>query len=127
MSEKSLVSYTLLHLSFRLKVPPHVLLAEAREAARVIASTEGLIWKIWLSQGEEFEMGGVYLFATREAAEAYLEHPVVKAVGNNPAVLSTHSQLWEVNSSLSALTRAPLPNHWGQSSVLQTLIAGGLQ
>ena len=52
-------------------------------------------------------MGGMYLFANREAAEAYLKHPVVQAVRSNPAVVSTRSEIWDVESSLSALTRAP--------------------
>lgn len=104
MSEKSATTYTLLHLRFKCGVPPHALLSRSREAAGIIASVEGLIWKIWLSQEDEFEMGGMYLFANRETAEAYLNHPVIQTVRSNPAVVSTESQLWEVESSLSALT-----------------------
>jgi len=96
MSEKSAASCTVLHLRFKLRVPPHVLLTRSREAARMLASVKGLIWKIWVSQEEEFEMGGVYLFANRETAEAYLKHPVVEAVRSNPAVVFTQSQLWDV-------------------------------
>src|SRR5215469_18382550 len=110
MSEKSATAYTVLHLRFKLRASPAVFLAHTREAATRIASVEGLIWKIWLLHEEEFEMGGTYLFANRETAEAYLNHPVIQAVRSNPAVVSTQSQLWDVESSLSALTRAPLPN-----------------
>jgi hypothetical protein len=109
MSEKSATTYTVLHLRFKLRVPPDVFLAKSREAATVIASVEGLVWKIWILQQEKLEMGGMYLFANREAAEAYLNRPVTQAVRSNPAVVSTESQLWDVESSLSALTRAPLP------------------
>jgi len=108
MSENSASAYTVLHLRFTLQVPPGVMLAHSREAATIIASVEGLIWKIWVSQEEEFEMGGIYLFANRETAEAYLNHPVIQAVCGNPAVVSTESQLWDIESSLSALTRASL-------------------
>lgn len=108
MSENSASAYTVLHLRFKLQVPPGVMLAHSREAATIIASVEGLIWKIWVSQEEEFEMGGIYLFANRETAEAYLNHPVIQAVCGNPAVVSTESQLWDIESSLSALTRASL-------------------
>jgi hypothetical protein len=76
-------------------------------------------------QEEEFEMGGMYLFANRETAEAYLNHPVVQAVRSNPAVVSTHSQLWDVESSLSALTRAPLRDICVQYSEPDALVAGG--
>src|SRR5215472_9262871 len=125
MLEKSATTYTVLHLRFRLRVPPGVMLAHSREAATIIASVEGLIWKIWVLQEEEFEMGGLYLFANRETAEAYVNHPVVQAVCSNPAVVSTESQLWDIESSLSALTRAPL---WGirpQHSKPDALVAGG--
>jgi hypothetical protein len=124
MSENSINAYTVLHLRFKLRVPPSVMLAHSREAATIIASVEGLIWKIWVSQEEEFEMGGLYLFANRETAEAYLNHPVVHAVCSNPAVVSTESQLWDVESSLSALTRAPLQGI-PQYSKPDALVAGG--
>ena len=125
MSEKSVSTYTILHLRFKLRVPPNVLLAHGREAATIIASVDGLIWKIWVLQEEEFEMGGMYLFANRETAEAYLNHPAIQAVRSNPAVVSTHSELWDVESSLSALTRGPLPDTYAQPSEADAVMAGG--
>ena len=125
MSQKSAITYSVLHLRFKLRVPPDLLLAQSREAATIIASVEGLIWKIWVLQEEEFEMGGIYLFANRETAEAYLKHPVIQAICSNPAVVSSHSQLWDVESSLSALTRAPLQGFFAQYSAPVALMAGG--
>ncbi len=125
MSEKSATTCTVLHLRFKLRVSPDVVLAHSREAATAIASVEGLIWKIWVVQKEQFEMGGIYLFANRETAEAYLNHPVFQAVRSNPAVVSTQSQLWDVESSLSALTRAPLRDIREQDSEPNALLAGG--
>jgi hypothetical protein len=125
MSEKNATTYAVLHLRFKLRVPPDVLLAKSREAAVTIASVKGLIWKVWLVQEEELEMGGMYLFANRETAEAYLNHRVIQAVRSNPAVVSTQSQLWDVESSLSALTRAPLGDVRVQSSEPEALSAGG--
>jgi hypothetical protein len=125
MSEKSATASTILHLRFKLRVPPDVLLAKSREAANVIASVEGLIWKIWVMQEEEFELGGIYLFANREAAEAYLNHPVIQALCLNPAVVSTQSQIWDIEDSLSAITRAPLPDVSAQYSEPEALVAGG--
>ena len=109
MSEKSATTYTVLHLRFKLRVPPDVLLAHSREAATIIASVEGLIWKIWVMQEEEFEMGGMYLFANRETAEAYLNHPVIQAVRSSPAVVSAHSQIWDVETF-------PLGSHAGPAA-----------
>jgi len=124
MSEKSASQYTFLHLRFKLRVPPQALIAHSREAATTIASIEGLIWKIWVLQEEQSEIGGMYLFADREAAKAYLNHPVVQAVRSNPAVVSTESQLWDVENSLSALTRAPLQDVFVSSQPV-ALVAGG--
>ena len=125
MPHKRSTTCSVLHLRFKLRVPPAVLLAECGEAATVIASVEGLIWKIWVLQQEEGEMGGMYLFADRETAEAYLNHPVIQAVRSNPAVVSTKSELWDVESSLSALTRAPLQDISAQYSEPAALLAGG--
>jgi hypothetical protein len=125
MSEKSAITYTVLQLRFKLRMPPDVFLTHSREAASVIASVEGLIWKIWVLQQEEHEMGGMYLFANRETAVAYLIHPIVQAVRLDPAVVSTESQLWDVESSLSALTRAPLPDICRQFAEPDALLAGG--
>ena len=125
MSEKSATTYTVLHMRLKLRVPPNVFLVNSREAATVIASVEGLIWKIWILQQEELEMGGMYLFANRETAEAYLNDPVVQAVRSNPAVVSTESRLWDVESSLSAITRAPLQDVRVQPSEAEAVLAGG--
>jgi hypothetical protein len=125
MSETSAITHTILHVRIKLRVSPEVFLAQSREAASIIASVEGLIWKIWISREEEFEIGGMYLFANRETAQAYLNHPVIQAVCSHPAVVSTQSQLWDVESTLSAVTRAPLPDTYGQHSEADFLLAGG--
>jgi hypothetical protein len=125
MSEKITTTYAVLHLRFKLRVPPEVMLANSQEAATNIATAEGLIWKIWLVKQEELEMGGMYLFANRQTAEAYLNHPATRAVRSNPAVVSTDSDLWEVESSLSALTRAPLSETCVQSLDPDRVLAGG--
>jgi hypothetical protein len=125
MSEKMGSTYTVLHLRFKLRVPPHVLFAHSREAATIVASVEGLIWKIRIMQEEEFEMGGMCLFANRETAEVYLNHPVLQPLRNNPAIVSAQSQMWNVETSLSALTRAPLGDFCVQYSESATLLARG--
>ena len=42
MSEKSAITYTVLHLRFKMQVPPGVWLAQSREAATIIASLCGI-------------------------------------------------------------------------------------
>jgi Putative mono-oxygenase ydhR len=125
MSEKSATTYVVLQLRLKLRVAPHAFFAHSREVATIIASVEGLIWKIWGSREKEFETGSMYLFANREAAEAFLNHPVIQALRSNPAVVSIESQLWDVESSLSAITRAPLHGFFEQYSESNALMAGG--
>jgi len=98
-------------------------LAHSREAANKIASLQGLIWKVWLVNREQREIGGVYLFASRESAVAYLNHPVVEALCSNPAVIATDSQIWDVESVLSTITRGPFEAMDVEEQ--QVAIAGG--
>jgi len=93
--------------------------------ATITASVEGLIWKIWVMQEQKSEMGGMYLFANRESAEAYMNHPVIQAMRSNPAVVSVLFQIWDVETSLSALTRAPLQDIRMQHAEPVALVAGG--
>jgi hypothetical protein len=125
MSEESVTTYTILQLRFKLRLPPDVLLSNSREAASIIAATKGLIWKIWVSKKDEFEMGGIYLFASRETAQAYLNHPAMQAVRSNDAVVSSEAKLWDVENSLSAITRAPLPGVSVLNSEPEIAFAGG--
>lgn len=118
MSDQRSSTYAFLHLRYKLRVSPDVFLAHSREVAPTIAAAEGLIWKIWVLQEEELAMGGMYLFRNRESAEAYLNHPVIQALHSNPAVVSAQSQLWDVEPSLSALTRAPLQTHVTEANAL---------
>jgi hypothetical protein len=41
------------------------------DLAADIAATDGLKWKIWTENAVDARAGGIYLFKTREAAEAY--------------------------------------------------------
>ena len=116
-------SPTVLHIRVKLRVPPDVVLALSCEAAEKIAQLEGLIWKIWVVEREQREMGGVYLFASREKAVAYLDHPIVQALCSNPAVIATDSQIWNVESSLSEITRGPLGSVRAEEQEL--VMAGG--
>ena len=121
MAERT--SPTVLHIRVKLRVPPDVVLEQSREAAEKIAQLEGLIWKIWAVEREQREMGGVYLFASREKAVAYLDHPIVQALCSNPAVIATDSQIWNVESSLSEITRGPLGSVRAEEQEL--VMAGG--
>jgi hypothetical protein len=47
------------------------------ERAAPFLAVPGLQWKIWLDGADERRAGGIYLFADRAAAEAYVNGPCV--------------------------------------------------
>ncbi|MCS3432272.1 monooxygenase [Klebsiella sp. BIGb0407] len=82
-------------------------MTQAMEGLAVsIASEPGLIWKIWTENKADNEAGGIYLFSTREAAQAYLEMHTerLKSFGISPV----DGKIFAVNEALSLIDRAPL-------------------
>ncbi len=71
-------------------------------------SVGGLQWKIWLD-GENNNVGGIYLFENRAKAQAYLDGPIVGAMKANPNVADLRFTLSDVRERMSAITHAPVP------------------
>ena len=80
--------------------------AALRGLAESIADEPGLIWKIWTESPATGEAGGIYLFADRASAEAYLAmHTArLKSFGITPV----NGKIFAVNEALSTIDRAPL-------------------
>ncbi|MDO9499587.1 YdhR family protein [Falsiroseomonas sp.] len=74
--------------------------------AEDIAGQPGLLWKIWTEEPAEGRAGGVYLFATREAAEAY--HAMHAARLAARGVTGIEATYRGVNETLSRLDRGPV-------------------
>src|SRR5262245_25691005 len=55
-------------------------------AADTIANVDGLKWKIWIENEAQREVGGIYLFENRTAAEAYADGPIVANLRAAPFV-----------------------------------------
>ncbi|MBB5689261.1 monooxygenase [Roseomonas alkaliterrae] len=80
--------------------------AALRALAKDIAAEPGLLWKIWTESAEEKRAGGVYLFRSRAAAEAYhARHAARLAKAGITEIEATYR---DVNETLSRVTRAPL-------------------
>ena len=97
----------LLQVDFPYQGPWGEAMSEAHGGlAESIAREPGLLWKIWTESQERNEAGGIYLFADRASAEAYLAMHTqrLKAFG----VPHVNGKLFEINSTLSAIDRAPL-------------------
>ena len=68
---------TLLQVNMRFDIPRAELEAAWLQAAQPIAETPGLRWKVWLMNETDREAGGIYLFDSEEAAQGYLDGPIV--------------------------------------------------
>lgn len=77
--------------------------SEYAELARSIAQEPGLIWKLWTENSEAKEAGGVYLFDTRENAQAYLDMHSARLA--EWGVTDIRGKVFEVNRALSEITR----------------------
>ncbi len=75
--------------------------------AEDIAGTPGLLWKIWTEEPAVGRAGGVYLFATRAAAEAY--HAMHAARLAARGITGIEATYRGVNEALSRIDRAPIP------------------
>jgi hypothetical protein len=100
------MSTTILHVRTTTRTSPGAILAEAAEPARAIAAVPGLIWKVWLLDEAAAELGGVYLFASRAEANAYVDGPLLQHLRQDPRVVRVEHRMWDTHA-LSALTGAP--------------------
>ncbi|GAA3715914.1 monooxygenase [Streptomyces tremellae] len=79
-------------------------MAEAySELAHSIAGESGLVWKLWTENPEAGEAGGVYLFSTREDAQAYLDKHTARL--SSWGTEDIRGRVFRVNPALSRITR----------------------
>lgn len=100
------MSTTILHVRITTRTSPGAILAGAEGPARAIARVPGLIWKVWILDEATAELGGVYLFASRAQAQAYVDGPILDHMRHDPRVATVEHRLWDTHA-LSALTGAP--------------------
>ncbi|TCZ64338.1 monooxygenase [Roseicella aquatilis] len=81
--------------------------AALRALAESIAGEPGLLWKIWTESAAEGRAGGIYLFESRAAAEAY--HRMHAERLGRMGITGIEATYREVNQPLSRIDRAPLP------------------
>jgi hypothetical protein len=79
------------------------------DLARRFLDVPGLLWKIWLDGDAERRDGGIYLFESRAAAEAYAAGPIVARMRANPDLSELDIRIFDVRERMSEITRAPLP------------------
>ncbi len=74
--------------------------------AEDIARQPGLLWKIWTEDREAGRAGGVYLFESRAAAEAYHAMHAQRLVARG--VTGIEATYRDVNGTLSRIDRGPI-------------------
>ena len=75
------------------------------ELAEAFASLPGLISKHWLADDKNNTYGGVYIWETRYAYEAYLNSELFAGVGANPALANIVSKDFDVIEAPTRVTR----------------------
>lgn len=96
----------LLHVDFEFDGPwGEELAATCAGLAADIAAEPGLHWKLWGEDRVARRASGEYLFDTRERAELYLAKHLVRLSAFG--VSRVHSQILDINPTLSAATRGP--------------------
>ena len=80
--------------------------AALRALAEDIAAEPDLLWKIWTEETTERRAGGIYLFRSRAAAEAY--HAKHAARLARFGITGIEAQYRGFNAPLTAITRGPV-------------------
>jgi hypothetical protein len=80
--------------------------AAIRALAEDIAAEPDLLWKIWTESAQEKRAGGIYLFRSRDAAEAY--HAKHAARLQKAGITGIEATYRTYNAPLTAITRGPV-------------------
>jgi heme-degrading monooxygenase HmoA len=75
------------------------------ELAGTFAELPGLISKHWLADEENNTYGGVYIWETRDAYQAFLNSELFAGVGANPALVNIESKNYDVIEAPTRITR----------------------
>ena len=76
--------------------------------AEPLSTVPGLVWKIWLLNEADREAGGIYLFESREAAQAFVNSDAVKSFASHPIIANVNAKMFAPDEAPSKITRAPL-------------------
>src|SRR5690349_17260988 len=98
----------ILQVNYRLSSSVNEFLGAAQAVANLIASVDGLKWKIWLKSEDRNEGGGLYLFENEAALNRFVNGPVVERLRTHPDIEEVSAKVFDVPAELSAITQAPI-------------------
>jgi hypothetical protein len=102
------MSKKILQVNFKFSIPRADLEAAFLPAAQPIADVPGLHWKIWLMNEAEHTAGGIYLFESGAAVQAWMAGPIVAAMMANPVLSNIDAKVFDLLESHTAITRGPV-------------------
>ena len=102
------MSKTIVQVNFEYHMTSAEYEALTEQAAQPIALVEGLGWKIFLVNEETQEAGGLYLFESAAAAEAYLQGPIITELSQHPGIKNIRIKLFNIQETITAVTRGPV-------------------
>jgi hypothetical protein len=94
-----------LQIQFDLLCTPAEYRGLVDHVAGAIAAVPGLLSKVWIIDEARRRAGGVYLFADRAAATAYVEGPIIARLRANPALGGVEIHVFDVLEAPSRVTR----------------------
>ncbi|SFF05432.1 monooxygenase [Alteribacillus iranensis] len=80
--------------------------ASFAELAESINQEEGFLWKIWIEDPDTKETGGIYLFETKEAAQAYQEMHTKRLASFG--IEEIDAKIFSINSTLTEINKGPV-------------------
>jgi hypothetical protein len=95
---------TTLQVHFTLKMPAGDYRALCAAAAPAIARTPGLHWKLFTLDERASTAAGLYLFADRASAEAYVASPIIAGLRSHPGIAELSIRMMGVDEELSRIT-----------------------
>lgn len=95
---------TTLQVHFKLRLPTEDYRALCAHVAPAIASMPGLHWKLFTLDEKTSTAAGLYLFADRASAEAYVASPIIGGLRAHPGIAELSIRMMAVDEEASQIT-----------------------
>ena len=102
------MSKTIVQINFEYYMPQAEYEAICEQAAQSIAQVEGVVWKIFIIKEATQEAGGLYLFESVAAAEAYLNGPIITGLSQHPGIRNVSVKLFDFLEVPTLVTHGPV-------------------
>jgi hypothetical protein len=102
------MALTVIQINFKLAMSGKEYEQAITPLAQAVADVAGLLWKIWLLNESSQKAGEIYLFEDEDAANAFLNGPLVAQVKSAPSITDLCVAQFGVLNTLTAITRGPI-------------------